>query len=382
MNLHKRLQPLIFALVLMLSIGVVSVSAQDNAPSQIQFALEALSQRVGQSVAIEDLDGWSWEQTQYPDTSLGCPQPDQAYAQVLTSGYQFELIYQGQLYDYRVSEDGSIVIFCQEATVPTPTTVVSTAVPATVVPDTPPTQAPADVCVDALPVRLSVGQTARATAGLASNVRSAPSIDADVVGEMQPGETFQVLDGPVCSANGLYWWQIQGTNGLSGWIAQGQDGLYYVEPIPQLLPAETDLDELNMTTVPNLVQLSEVQGNLTGTMAWSPDGSLIAVANSNVVQPGVWLYSTRALDALPRRFVTQNPVTAVGFTADGALLITGDDAGVIRYWDLNSGKVAYEFDAHTSPVRALSLSPNGRILASVDSNLTIRLWGVPTTPAG
>jgi hypothetical protein len=42
------------------------------------------------------------------DTSLGCPEPDQMYAQVLTDGYWVVLRANGQEYDFRASQQGEI----------------------------------------------------------------------------------------------------------------------------------------------------------------------------------------------------------------------------------------------------------------------------------
>ncbi len=103
-------------------VGIGTALAQD-APAQLDAALADLSQRVGQTVTISDLDGWTWSQDNYPDASLGCPQPDEMYAQVLTSGYQFLLDYQGTTYDYRVSTDQTTVILCAMEQRPTATPV-------------------------------------------------------------------------------------------------------------------------------------------------------------------------------------------------------------------------------------------------------------------
>ena len=47
----------------------------------------------------------------WPDTSLGCPQPDMTYAQVLTPGYKVTFTVDGQFYTYHSDEDSSI-IYC------------------------------------------------------------------------------------------------------------------------------------------------------------------------------------------------------------------------------------------------------------------------------
>lgn len=46
------------------------------------------------------------EAVEWPDGSLGCPQPGQSYLQVITPGYKVLLELAGKRYDYRASERG------------------------------------------------------------------------------------------------------------------------------------------------------------------------------------------------------------------------------------------------------------------------------------
>jgi hypothetical protein len=52
------------------------------------------------------------EAVDWPDASLGCPQPGQMYAQVITPGYQIILSVQGKEYDYRTNL--SDVFLCKQ----------------------------------------------------------------------------------------------------------------------------------------------------------------------------------------------------------------------------------------------------------------------------
>ena len=49
----------------------------------------------------------------WPDTSLGCPEPGMVYAQVITRGYRILLSYDGRIYQYH-SDQGNRVIYCQQ----------------------------------------------------------------------------------------------------------------------------------------------------------------------------------------------------------------------------------------------------------------------------
>lgn len=62
------------------------------------------------------------------------------------------------------------------------------------------------------------------------NVRPAPSTNFDRVDRLFPGETFVVLNGPICD-DGIAWFEIAyGGGALSGFIAEGTD-YYFVEPL-------------------------------------------------------------------------------------------------------------------------------------------------------
>jgi hypothetical protein len=49
------------------------------------------------------------EPMQWPDASLGCPQPGMSYAQMVTPGYQIILLADGQEYDYRANYETAIL---------------------------------------------------------------------------------------------------------------------------------------------------------------------------------------------------------------------------------------------------------------------------------
>lgn len=83
--------------------GLIEMARADLAqrlslrPTEISFA---------EATAVE----WS-------DSSLGCPQPDMAYLQVITPGYRILLEAGGQAYAYH-ADRGTRVIYCEEAIPP------------------------------------------------------------------------------------------------------------------------------------------------------------------------------------------------------------------------------------------------------------------------
>jgi len=94
------------------------------------------------------------------------------------------------------------------------------------------TEASTDACVGAVPPRLIVGAEGRVLPGLPNVIRERPgqATDNPIIGYIAEGEVFGVLDGPVCAADGLYWWQVD-DNGITGWTPEGDTIDYWVEPI-------------------------------------------------------------------------------------------------------------------------------------------------------
>lgn len=86
-------------------------------------------------------------------------------------------------------------------------------------------------CTNAAPPRLVIGQQGRVTPGLKNNIRSEASRHTRLLGQMSPGETFEVVSGPVCTG-GFNWWQIR-FGEITGYTPEGLVGDYYLEPVQQ-----------------------------------------------------------------------------------------------------------------------------------------------------
>src|SRR5262245_24983658 len=105
------------------------VRAQNEPTAIIDAAFADLSHRLGRTLTRGNVDSWTWEQIDFPDSSLGCPQPGQAYAQVVTRGYKIVIMTAGVAYDYRVTNNGQGLILCSPAGGQPPPTAPPTAAP-------------------------------------------------------------------------------------------------------------------------------------------------------------------------------------------------------------------------------------------------------------
>lgn len=89
---------------------ILPAEEQATAFAAIQFAAEEFG------VEAETLRVQSVEAMQWPDASLGCPQPDMVYAAVITPGYLVTVEHAGKTYavhtDSRI--DGEKIVCLQE----------------------------------------------------------------------------------------------------------------------------------------------------------------------------------------------------------------------------------------------------------------------------
>ena len=83
----------------------------------IEKAKEDLAQRL--AVPITQISLVEATEVEWSDSSLGCPQPDMFYLQVITPGYLILLEANGAQYEYHSNRD-AYVIYCENTNPPLP----------------------------------------------------------------------------------------------------------------------------------------------------------------------------------------------------------------------------------------------------------------------
>ncbi len=396
---------LFFALLLLTLLIPAAASAQEP-PSSINRVLNDLSAQVEKNVALADLDNWSFEGVRFPDTSLGCPQTGQVYSQVVVSGLRFTLTYEGDIYDYRISDDGNILVLCsvtegEEDSIPCP----------------PPGE------TGWLPPRLTVRTQGRVVAnGFPNNVRQLPGSSSQLLGEIPAGATFNIVAGPECSTlDKLVWWQVD-YNGLIGWTPEGQSQDYWLEPLnlistpiptpgPQLPPITranaADVKEVIQATVGSIYALAQTGnayaiGFADGTIIVyeiptnremarvTGGGEVTSITFGFDTQQRIGLFAAGGSDGSVRVWQVGTdktlqsgiilegqtaPITALKFM-DNGLLAAGDESGSIYLYDIVAARAAGILTGHTEAIATLDVW-GGNVLFSVDTAGDGRIWGIP-----
>ena len=359
----KRISLLFCSLLLALSLAA-AIAAQ-GAPTQINAALLDLGARLGQTIGISNLSNWRWEQKNFADSALGCAGASGSGGSLL--GYRFELTYSSVTYDYRVSADSAIVVYCGEidplASSAAAETQYSNRLCAETASDGPYMRS-----------RIIYGIEAEVIQGFL-NLRGQPSASGQVLLQIPAGLPFDVTAGPDC-AEGFVWWLVN-VSGQTGYVAEAGDGTVFVRPsAPVPLPSR---EVLNTSLASWLGELTRIEGNFRPQHVWSSDGVQIALPGA----PGsdsVWLYDLRDQSLAPQLLAYEDGISTLVYRPNRPQILFGSESGVIHLWQLDlgaeSGYVEQLYlNAHAGAVSTLAFSADGSRFVSAGAEAYSHLPG-------
>ncbi len=130
-------------------------------------------------------------------------------------------------------------------------------------------------------------------------------------------------------------------------------------------------------TAAGLFQIGVLDGDLTGELAWAPDGLSLALTTIHGV--GIFDVSTLVKE---QRFDSDVTPLSLAVSSDGAILVTGgrdlpeSEQDTVTIWDLASGDRLHTLTGHTDWINSVAVAPNGQLAASGSDDTTIRLWRV------
>jgi len=102
--------------------------------------------------------------------------------------------------------------------------------------------------------------------------------------------------------------------------------------------------------------------------SFSADARLLASANDDLL---IWDVQD---GQLLKRIEQPSWVTALGFSPDRQVLVSGHDDGTMRFWDTRTLRMTGQIRAHDKAVSAVAFSPNGEQLTSAGEDRIIRNW--------
>ncbi len=131
----------------------------------------------------------------------------------------------------------------------------------------------------------------------------------------------------------------------------------------------------DVTSAATIVDLGNMDAN---AVAWSPDGSQLAVFSFNqqiaVYDARTWREIVR-LDLHPNQSIGSHR-GGMAWSSDGSILAAGSARGLVILWNTSTWRERLSFSAHTAAVNSVAFSPDDRRLATTSTDLSVKVWDI------
>jgi len=141
------------------------------------------------------------------------------------------------------------------------------------------------------------------------------------------------------------------------------------EPPPECLTTPTPV-----VAYQNAESVLEGHTASVTAVAFSPDGNLVV---SGSVDNTLRLWRVDQSQLLRTMQGHPFPILSVKFTPNGATLVTGSMDGQIRLWQVSNGGLLRALAAHAGWVNSLDVSGEGDLIVSGSDDFTVRTWRLP-----
>lgn len=132
------------------------------------------------------------------------------------------------------------------------------------------------------------------------------------------------------------------------------------------------LEQITAENADQLVQVGRLGNGVVRGLAWSPDGSTLAIATSL----GVWVHDADNPDNPPA--LLEMDAGASSVAASDSLIAAGSDDGMVHIWDIATLEQQAVLEGHLYYVGSITFSDDGMLLASGDNSGIVRLWDMET----
>ena len=149
-----------------------------------------------------------------------------------------------------------------------------------------------------------------------------------------------------------------------------------------VLATQANAQDYTQLSLPEGAKARLGKGVIRGNIAYSPDGTCLAVASSI----GIWLYETQTYKEVALLTGHTEEADSIAFSSDGRTLASAatwldtatlDRWNVVILWDIVTDNRVQTFAGHRRSIDSIAFSPDGQTLAS-GSGDTVRLWDVST----
>lgn len=111
------------------------------------------------------------------------------------------------------------------------------------------------------------------------------------------------------------------------------------------------------------------------TLAYSPDGRLLALASTD---NRIRLWEANTGKEIQQLIGHDAAVTSLAFAADGKTLASGSYDGTVRLWEVVTGKLLQKLSANNSWVTAVAFAPDGKTIAAGGRHRALQAWQADT----